>query len=96
MRGQIKDPLYQTRIKQTVRDRDGRVLGEVFVLDSTMLPVKMSRKHKKRGRKHRMKTVCTDEIYRVIDDLETKAETSESGAAEALQYAASELRKVLK
>ncbi|WP_277397972.1 hypothetical protein [Paenibacillus peoriae] len=43
-----------------------------------------------------MKTVCTDEIYRVIDDLETKAETSESGAAEALQYAASELRKVLK
>ncbi|WP_311080927.1 hypothetical protein [Paenibacillus polymyxa] len=43
-----------------------------------------------------MKTVCTDEIYRVIDDLETKAEASESGAAEALQYAASELRKVLK
>ncbi|MFS8214784.1 hypothetical protein [Paenibacillus sp. S29] len=43
-----------------------------------------------------MKTICTDEINRVIDDLETKAEASESGTAEAFQYAASELRKVLK
>jgi flavin-binding protein dodecin len=43
-----------------------------------------------------MKTVYTDEIYRVIDDLETRAESSEARAAEALQYAASELRKVLK
>lgn len=52
MQRQIKDPIYQTQLKQTVRDRDGRVLGEVFVLDSAMFPVKMSRKHKKRGRKH--------------------------------------------
>jgi hypothetical protein len=51
MRGQIKDPLYQTRIKQIVRDQDGRVLGEVFVLDSSMLPVKLSRKRKKWGKR---------------------------------------------
>jgi hypothetical protein len=50
MRRQIKDPLYQTRIKQTVRGQGGRVIGEVFVLDHSMLLFKQSRKRKKRGK----------------------------------------------
>ncbi|MCP3808449.1 hypothetical protein NLX78_14515 [Paenibacillus sp. Lou8.1] len=50
MRRQIKDPLYQNQLKQTVRDRGGRVIGEVFVLEHSMLLVKQSRRRKKRGK----------------------------------------------
>ncbi|KAF6561961.1 hypothetical protein G9G63_20120 [Paenibacillus sp. EKM202P] len=50
MQRQIKDPMYQTQLKQTVRDRSGRVIGEVFVLEHSMLLVKQSRKRKKRGK----------------------------------------------
>lgn len=49
MQPQIKDPIYQTQLKQTVRDRSGRVIGEVFVLEHSMLLAKQSRKRKKGG-----------------------------------------------
>lgn len=44
------DPYFQNKIKLDVIGEDGRLVGEVFLLDRSMLP-KQSIKRQKRGKK---------------------------------------------
>jgi hypothetical protein len=47
----VIDPIFQNRIKYRIRGKGGHTLAEVFVLNRSMLPIKQSRKRKKRGKK---------------------------------------------
>lgn len=45
--GKLIDPIFQNKIKFDVVGENGRIIGEVFLLDRSMLPHRRKRKERK-------------------------------------------------